>query len=528
VKAAAAGQSELASEYEKAVAQVKEHEERVKGKVETAQAHSGEVGSRMLRMSESIAEREREGAPTDFGHIMLAILSAVLAAKLPGGAAAAKVLMGSIPTETKRWADRLEADRDEYTRLAQMYGMDPRVAATELEQEELLASLAAGSTKAKLKAVQESAASEELRHLARTTEEKLNDTTRAHAADLARRKEEDVYRRTPLEQLAQMNARGQLPYAGQKVFIERVKEEQEAQKRGADADIATGQAKLTPLREKELKAEVRLKEANALEAETRAKYGPRGTERETQLDILTRSGSDAFQRLQHLAKQGKALPNAAMAWGATIGDMSKANSQIRRDVGLLVSLVLRNESGAVIGEHEIDSRFEQLGLNSRYEDVRRNGLNSLINSFKGMDRLRFLDTLDLTQDPPDSILARHYAEEAARQKAMGSAKGQAEGQRGRGALRQVPDQKDPLTEAWRAFYKEEGKLRLQLAETLKKGDPGKIRVHDLVNGYREYDSETAKKALSDNFSLAKKPPIVVRYYQTILDARKRAEQKPEK
>jgi hypothetical protein len=403
----------------------------------------------------------------------------------------------------------------------------------------MLSAAAAGTLKAGLNSILQSNVGEDYKKLARETLELANNQVRGHARDISSREMRNAYMQLPIAELEAMHLSKQLDAEGQAVLAEKVKRQQEQTK--AEIEAAKGAADVheapvrkqkleaetkkieqenaeAPDRKREREAEIRLKTANALEAEARARLGPKPTERETQLDILTKSGAQAFERLAKFAKDGAALPRSAMALGSTYSKLDEEDAQTRRDVGLLTSLVLRNESGAVIGENEWDQRFNELGLNSMNEDIRRNALKGLLQSFQAMDRLKFLDSIDWSKDPPNAITSRILREQAAKRKAQETARSKAqeggvaaEGQRGRGAGSVEP--KNPLTEAYGAFNAQEDAAKLKLSEALRKGDPGKVRIYGDANEVFDAASTQVNDALGRGYSLTPKSPLLLEYYR---------------
>jgi hypothetical protein len=562
---AAEGAGKVAEQYGKMAERSAGDEERMRQTVTDARRRAGTLEQRMVGLMDHI-EFEEHGKPKrDTLHLIMSILTSVLLAKLPGGAAAAKMIMQAMPTATNKWAERLSGDREAYDRLARMYGLSSHANASELEQEAMLSAAGAGTLKAGLNSIINSNASEDAKKLARETLELANNQIRGHARDIGSRELRNAYAQLPLESLQSMDDANQLGAEGQAVLHEKRKVQQAERKAEIDAqkgvtdieeapvrrkklegEVAAEQAEAplrqkkmenenaeAPLRQKALEAEVRLKNANALEAEARAKFGPKHSDRETQLDVLTRSGSQSFERLAKMAKAGKTLPTSAMALGATLSKLDPNDAQTRRDVGLLLSLVLRNESGAVIGENEWDQRFNELGLNSTNEGIRRNALSGLLQSFEGMDRLQFLSSIDWSKDPPNAITAKILAEATARQKAQEGAgeRNATEGQTGRGAGRvtgkgpaapaPAAEPKDPQLEAKRGFDARELAARMKLTEAARSSTPAVMKVYNEENEERKAGGDVLFEALRRDYTLTPKPRAMLDYYRGIREARQR-------
>lgn len=561
----AEGLEKVAEQHGKIAAQSADSEQRTREAIEGARKRAGTIEQRMLGLMDHIEKSENEKPKRDTLHMIMTILTSVLLAKVPGGAAAAKLIMQALPTATNKWADTLSADREQYDRLAKMYGLTSHGAASELEQEAMLSAAGMGTLKAGLNGILNSNASDDAKKLARETLELANNQIRGHARDIGSRELRDLYARLPVERLQAMEDAGELGTEGQAILHERIKQGQaerkadiDAEKGEADIDeapvrrkklegeVAAEQAEAplrrekmeaenaeAPLRKKALEADVRLKNANALEAETRAKFGPKPTERETQLDVLTRSGAQSFERLAKMAKAGQALPMSAMALGTTLSKLDPQNAQTRRDVGLLTSLVLRNESGAVIGPEEWDKRFDELGLNAANEGIRRNALAGLLQSFEGMDRLRFLSGIDWDKDPPNAITSIILAEAAAKKKAQEGAgeRNATEGQTGRGAGRvtgkaqatpaPAAEPRNPQLEAKLGFDAKEFAARMRLTEAARSSTPAVTKVYNEQNEERKAGGDLLFEALQRNYTLTPKPPALLDYYRGIREARQR-------
>lgn len=520
-EATATAKGELADKATENVQSANAREQDTRNLVTDLRSKENEIYQRMMHLTNTIADEEAERPTHDGGHIILSLIAALIAAKSPGGAAIGKMLQSAIPTNTNRWAARLEANKDEYDRMAKLYGIRTRGMSEQLEQEAMLHAAAIGSIKAKTDQILASGASEETKAYARELGAVANQSLYNHAADLARREAQRGYEMMSIDQLSRLMGEGQLPEMGQAILSEKIKREQEPRQRGANIDKTEADLANALLERERMQAETRLKRAQAHQAEMQARYGEKPTETEARYDILVRNGQQAFERLAKMARAGRALPQTAMTWSTPVSRLSAEDEQMRRDVELLLALNVRAETGAAMPPAEIEQRASHYGVNSLRESQRRDGLQGLLLAFEGMDRLGHLRRIDWEKAPPSALEAEIFAREKAESEAEATERSlrDSEGQRGRGAGK--APKADPLVEAQRAFERQELQAQQQFGETLKGGEVPRVTLYDSQNAPRETGAETAREAFNRGYTLTKKPPEIIEYYKRLEQAQQR-------
>lgn len=310
----------------------------------------------------------------------------------------ATMLSSMLGSDSSRWAAEQEANSRLYQSALGMVGSDRQGEQNDLEVAQKMTALEAHEINAALEQVSEMGLSKNATNAAKELQLKFGQEVRqgligmeqakaGAAAKMNANAQDDALWRMPLPALQQLADQGGLSEKGHAVLAQKIKNE------GGRVDVA-GKG----LGMQKTQAEIEKLRADGKDA------GRRLTEGEAKQDAIVAGAKNAYKRLLGTVQSGEEVNRGATkeTW---LPDLFRGETTLsqRADLKNLAMSVLRVESGSAISDQEIEAKYEALPINSGDPEIRAQGVQDLLASYRALDRQgRLADTAEAHSPGPAS------------------------------------------------------------------------------------------------------------------------------